>query len=377
MTSHMSLKVSPMITRQTRSDSHMSLQPTDNHLTRTIASTVTIRLSEIHTSEHFYTPIEERFERITRIARSALRVPVAAITVMRPDKQWFKSVSGWAINELPTEMSLCAHTIESNELTIVSDTTGDHRYSDHPLVTGRPHFRFYAGYPLYGLEGQTIGTFCVMDIKARNVTPAERQLVLDLAALARLELATDRLSDAQKELVSRLSISRREAIIDPLTRLWNRRGTMMFLRNAMRRTDEKHQELAIGIVDVDNFKSINDLHGHPAGDEMLRKTAQIMTSMLRHDDVVGRYGGDEFLVLLPNTSEREAAAILNRLREAIRSSIVRTREGPVKATVSVGYTMRQPGDRLSEDELIRNADDALSDCKIAGRNRVQFGQQLV
>ncbi len=354
----------------------MSPHTTDNHLTRTIASTVTIRLSEIHTSEYFYTPIEERFERITRIARSALRVPVAAITVMRPDKQWFKSVSGWAISELPTQMSLCAHTIESNELTIVDDTTRDKRFTDHPLVAGRPHFRFYAGFPLSGLEGQTIGTFCVMDIRPRSVTASEKQLILDLAALARLELATDRLNDAQRELVSRLSISRREAIIDPLTRLWNRRGTLMFLRNAMRTTDERRQDLAIGIIDVDNFKSINDIHGHAAGDETLRKTAQIMTSMLRHDDVVGRYGGDEFLVLLPNTNEREAAAILNRLREAIRSSSVRTRSGPVKATVSVGYTVRPPGDQSSEEDLIRNADDALSESKHAGRNRVQIGQLL-
>jgi diguanylate cyclase (GGDEF)-like protein len=215
-----------------------------------------------------------------------------------------------------------------------------------------------------------------MDIKPRKVTPAEKQLVADLAALAQLELATDRLSDAQRELVSRLSVSRREAIIDPLTRMWNRRGTLMFLRNAMKHADENNQEMAVGIIDIDNFKRINDLHGHPIGDEALRKAAQVMTSMLRHDDVAGRFGGDEFLILLPNTGEREAASILNRLREAIRSTIVRTREGPVMMTVSVGYTMRQAGDRLSEEELIRNADDALADSKSAGRNQVQFGQQV-
>jgi diguanylate cyclase (GGDEF)-like protein len=333
-------------------------------------------LSEIHTSEHFYTPIEERFERITRIARSALRVPVAAISVLKPDKQWFKSISGWSISELSTDMTMCAYTIESNALTIVPDTKLDPHYADHPLVAGKPHFRFYAGYPLVSVDGQTVGTFCVMDIKPRKVTPAEKQLVADLAALAQLELATDRLSDAQRELVSRLSVSRREAIIDPLTRMWNRRGTLMFLRNAMKHADENNQEMAVGIIDIDNFKRINDLHGHPIGDEALRKAAQVMTSMLRHDDVAGRFGGDEFLILLPNTGEREAASILNRLREAIRSTIVRTREGPVMMTVSVGYTMRQAGDRLSEEELIRNADDALADSKSAGRNQVQFGQQV-
>ncbi len=354
----------------------MPPQPTDTRLSKTFASTVTIRLSEIHTSELFYTPIEERFERITRIARSALRVPVAAISVLRPDKQWFKSISGWAINELSTDMTMCAATIEANALTFVPDTTEDARFADHPLVVGKPHFRFYAGYPLLGVDGMTIGTFCAMDVRPRNPTPAQEQLVADLAALAQLELATDRLSDAQRELVSRLSVSRREAIIDPLTRLWNRRGSLMFLRNAMQQADAEHQEMAIGIIDIDNFKRINDLHGHPIGDEALRKAAQVMTSMLRHDDVAGRYGGDEFLILLPNTGEREAASILNRLREAIRSTVVRTREGPVMMTVSAGFTMRPPGDRQSEEELIRNADDALADSKSAGRNQVQFGQQI-
>lgn len=353
----------------------MSPQPEDTRLSRTFASTVTIRLSEIHTSELFYTPIEERFERITRIARSALRVPVAAISVLKPDKQWFKSISGWSISELSTDMTMCARTIEENDLTIVADTKADPHYLDHPLVAGKPHFRFYAGYPLVGVDGQIIGTFCAMDIKPRHVTPAEKQLVRDLAALAQLELATDRLNDAQRELVSRLSVSRREAIIDPLTRLWNRRGTLMFLRNTIKQADEHGKQMAIGIIDIDNFKRINDLHGHPIGDEALRKAAQIMTSMLRHEDVAGRFGGDEFMVLLPDTSEREAATILNRLREAIRSSVVRTREGPVMMTVSAGFTMRQPGDPQSEEDLIRNADDALADSKSAGRNQVQFGQQ--
>ena len=324
----------------------MSPQPEDTRLSRTFASTVTIRLSEIHTSELFYTPIEERFERITRIARSALRVPVAAISVLKPDKQWFKSISGWSISELSTDMTMCAGTIESKDLTIVPDTSADPHYADHPLVAGKPHFRFYGGYPLLGVDGQIIGTFCVMDVKPRHVTPAEKQLVRDLAALAQLEIATERLSDAQRELVTKLSVSRREAIIDPLTRLWNRRGTLMFLRNAMKQADEERSEMAIGILDIDNFKRINDLHGHPIGDEALRKAAQIMTSLLRHDDVAGRFGGDEFLVLLPNTNEREAASILNRLRESIRSSVVRTREGPVMMTVSAGFTMRQPGDPI-------------------------------
>jgi diguanylate cyclase (GGDEF)-like protein len=350
----------------------MPSNPSDTKLSRTIASTVTLQLAKIHTSDYFYTPIEERFERITRIARSALRTPVAAITILKPDSQWFKSISGWSVGQLPTDKSLCTWTIEANQLTIVPDMLADERFTSHPLVVAAPKFRFYAGHPLRDSMGVTIGTFCVMDIKPRAVSEREQQLIRDLSMLAQTELETDRLADAQREFVSKLSVARREAMIDPLTRLWNRRGTTIFLRNAIRRADDELKPLAIGIVDIDNFKRINDLHGHPIGDEALRKAAQILTSTLRHDDVVGRYGGDEFLVLLPNTNAAESSEIMNRVRETMFEEAIRTRNGPVRMTASVGCIVREPGESVSEDELVSAADAELSISKSAGRNRVRI-----
>src|SRR5215471_9810941 len=89
---------------------------TDTKLTRTIASTATLKIANIHSEDLFYTPLEERFERITRVARRALQVPVAAITLLNDDKQWFKSAAGWGISELPRAHSICRLTIEENRL---------------------------------------------------------------------------------------------------------------------------------------------------------------------------------------------------------------------------------------------------------------------
>jgi diguanylate cyclase (GGDEF)-like protein len=344
----------------------------DPPLSRTIASTATLRLSSLHTSDYFYTPIEERFERITRIARHALRVPVAAVTLLRPDKQWFKSVSGWSISELPTDKSMCSWTIEDQALTVVPDTQLDPRFANHPLVAQRPNFRFYAGHPLCDDTGATIGTFCVMDVRPRTLQAGDLQAIRDLAMMSERELIADRLADAQNELVTKLGVARREAMIDALTRLWNRRGAMVFLRNAITRATEAQTELAVGILDLDRFKQINDLHGHQTGDEALRIVARTLMSTLRGSDIVCRYGGDEFIVILQATDARHASVIMNRVREAIQSTPIRTRSGPLSISVSAGCAIRQRDAKSTEEDLIHQADEALRQSKSRGKNRVQI-----
>ncbi|HSG64740.1 MAG TPA: GAF domain-containing protein, partial [Gammaproteobacteria bacterium] len=136
----------------------MKSDTTVTKLTRTIASTSTLKLAGMHIVDVFYTPLEERFERITRLARRALNVPVAAITCMSPEKQWFKSVAGWAVTELPVSHSLCPLTLEENRICVINDTQADSRVMNHPLVVNKPNFRFYAGYPLQESSGLAVGT---------------------------------------------------------------------------------------------------------------------------------------------------------------------------------------------------------------------------
>jgi diguanylate cyclase (GGDEF)-like protein len=339
-------------------------------LTRTIASTATIKLSQIYESEFFYTPIEERFERITRLARRGLNVPVAAISLINEEKQWFKSVAGWNVNELEIDKSLCQITVASDCLTIIENAATDPRTKDHPLVTGNPHFRFYAGYPLHNEHQSIIGTFCVFDVKARGFNEADRQCLNDCVALTARELHSDELRAAHKALLSKLSVARREAMMDPLTRLWNRRGASVMLKSAFDLADEEEALLAVAILDFDNFKRINDTYGHQTGDDVLRKTASRLVASVRGRDVVCRIGGDEFLILMSGTDEDTARNIVERVREHMTSEPVPTRQGSIPISVSVGFTVRETGEPIDAEQLIERADKGLMQAKSLGRNRV-------
>jgi len=344
----------------------------DTKLSRTIASTATLKIANIHSLDLFYTPLEERFERITRIARRALQVPVSAITLLNDEKQWFKSVAGWGTSELPREHGICRLTVQENRLITISDLSQDPRTAQSPIVASAPRFRAYAGHPLTDEHGSVAGTFCVFGLKPREFNAADRQTVTDLAAMTQRELLSDRLSDAHSALTAKLSVARREAMMDPLTRLWNRRGASVLLKSAFTGADQRGTPLTLALLDLDNFKRVNDNYGHQIGDEVLRKVAGRLISAVRNNDIVCRIGGDEFLILMSETDAHAAARLAERIRRAVTDTAVPTRDGSMTMSVSVGCTVRQPKDASPVEDLLERADQALLQSKASGRNRVRM-----
>jgi len=344
----------------------------DTLLSKTIASTATLKIANIHSLDLFYTPLEERFERITRVARRALQVPVAAISLLNDDKQWFKSAAGWGISELPRDQAICKLTVEGSEFLAIRDTLEDPRVANLPIVVSAPRFRAYAGLPLIDEHGNAIGTLCVFDLKPRDFTAADRQAIIDLAAMAQRELLSDQLSNAHAALTAKLGLARREALMDPLTHLWNRRGASVLLKGAFASADQRGTPLALALLDLDNFKRINDSHGHQTGDEVLRRIASRLLSSVRGDDAICRIGGDEFLVLMTETDATVAARVAERIRHAVTDTAIPTRDGAVPMSLSVGFTIRQPRDTTTVEALLERADQALLQSKAAGRNRVRM-----
>ena len=340
-------------------------------LTETIASTLTIQLAAMPESRYFCTPIEERFERITRLARRALRTPVAAITLINGNSQWFKSVSGWPISQLPLEHSLCQLVLAEGTVTTVGDTSTDARTKENPLVARTPKFRAYAGAPLLDGDGAIVGTFCVFDTRERAFDEADLEALADLAALAQRELVGEQVRDAHDEIVAKLGAARREAMVDSLTRLWNRRGVTIMLDAAIAEAQESGSPLVVALIDLDNFKRINDTHGHQVGDEVLRKCAGRLIRCVRMSDIVGRIGGDEFVLLLNDSNRSTADQVLNRLRREIAATPIMTRHAEIPSTISVGYTILAPGESLDAASLLERADAALRTAKLAGRDQVQ------
>ena len=130
--------------------------------------------------------------------------------------------------------------------------------------------------------------------------------------------------------------------------------------------------LSVALLDLDNFKRVNDTYGHQTGDEVLRKVAARMVGAVRNDDVVCRLGGDEFLIVMTDTVAAVAQRIVERVRSVVTETPLSTRDGNVPMSVSVGCTVRMPHDPAAPEALLERADQALLESKAAGRNRVRM-----
>lgn len=162
------------------------------------------------------------------------------------------------------------------------------------------------------------------------------------------------------------------ALHDELTSLYNRRAINEALETEMLRGRRYERPLSVLMIDLDHFKTINDTYGHGVGDEILRQIARRLTSTLRATDVVGRYGGEEFLAVLPETAAEAAARAAENVRLAVESQPFLTSAGPLSLTVSIGVAAAVADEPHAPDDLIRQADEALYEAKRAGRNRVQI-----
>ena len=160
------------------------------------------------------------------------------------------------------------------------------------------------------------------------------------------------------------------AATDGLTGLWNHRKMHELLREEMRRSSRYHRALSVLMLDVDSFKTFNDTYGHPQGDQLLRNISAILRAGVRTVDFVGRYGGEEFLVLLPETTKDAACRMAERIRSDVEAGAVIMIDGkPIRRTVSVGVAS-YPEDALSPAEIVQRADEALYRAKRAGKNCV-------
>jgi diguanylate cyclase (GGDEF)-like protein len=193
------------------------------------------------------------------------------------------------------------------------------------------------------------------------------ELKARLRAGRRILELEDKLVEAREEM-------RFKATHDPLTQLWNHGLILDFLERELNRARREGSSLAVLLCDLDHFKSINDAHGHLVGDEVLRETARRLLAAVRPYDAVGRYGGEEFLVLLPNCDKSCARDRAEQIQAAVSERPVLTAQGPVSFTLSVGALSSSDWRQFSAEQLLTQADVALYRAKEAGRNRVVFSQ---
>ena len=185
----------------------------------------------------------------------------------------------------------------------------------------------------------------------------------------RLE-AGRRVARMQEDLIAARDALRSRAASDALTGMWNRETVLSILGREIGRASREDGVVAVLMADLDHFKRVNDDYGHQAGDEVLRDAAQRMSSVIRPYDAVGRYGGEEFLFVLPGCDRVRALAAAERVLESVSADPICVPKGALRVTVSIGLAATGPEPRLDLDEVIRSADAALYRAKRGGRNRV-------
>jgi two-component system, cell cycle response regulator len=178
-----------------------------------------------------------------------------------------------------------------------------------------------------------------------------------------------RLRAAQRLIIQREQL-RTQANIDELTGILNRAAIRETLSRALEQASRENTAVSVVVCDADRFKQVNDAYGHPVGDAVLRGLAKRLRAVLRPNDAVGRYGGEEFLIVLPGSWLENAMAVAKRLRENVCGEPLQTSAGLLPMTVSLGVASGN-GDNLTLDNLISEADQALYLAKQRGRNRVE------
>lgn len=309
------------------------------------------RLDALYRYNVLDTGPEEAFDRITRLAKNALQMPMVIVSFVAEDRQWFKAKQGLEAKETCRDISFCHHTIGGVRPLIVTDALADPRFAENPLVLGDPHIRFYVGVPLRTRDGYNIGSLCSMDIKVRHLSDAQLEIMEDLA-----KLVVD-------ELELRLLAS-----TDSLTGAMNRRSFDDQTNREIERANRYGNSLSCALIDIDHFKWINDSYGHSIGDAVIQRVVSIFRSELRTSEYIGRIGGEEFAVIFPETPLREAVQVAERIRTLIAATTIDGSGHKIRVTVSIGGAGY--GGETKIDRLIHQADVAMYRAKAAGRNCV-------
>ncbi|MDO3388099.1 sensor domain-containing diguanylate cyclase [Gilvimarinus sp. SDUM040013] len=327
------------------------------------------RLKELYSLDILFTPSEERFDRITRLAKKVFDVPIVLVSLVGESCQWFKSNQGLVADRTSREVSFCAHAVYNDEILIVPNACQHEDFADNPLVIGEPNIRFYAGCPIRH-DGYPIGTLCLIDTQPRALTADQTDMLESISHWVEAEIKVTAMGDVQKQLIAELGESRRDAMQDPMTKTWNRMGLDVLFGREINYAKHSRQPLTLMLVDIDRFKEVNDKYGHIVGDQVLKEIVARIRAAVRPEDIVSRFGGDEFVVLATNCSEASARNMAERIVESIDAKPIRAAEHDISVTLSIGLTSQRVTAQTSQKCLSQLADKALYQAKSSGRNQV-------
>lgn len=302
------------------------------------------RLGTLRSLDILDTQQEERFDRLTRIAKRMFGVPIALVSLVDENRQWFKSCVGLSATETSREVSFCSHAILNNEVFIIPDATEDERFADNPLVVNAPNIRFYAGCPLI-VNGYRIGTLCIIDQIPRCFDKDDSDALKDLASMVERELAAIQ-----------------SATVDELTNISNRRGFLTLAQHSLNLCIRNNFPVVSVFMDLDQFKPINDTFGHAEGDSVLVAFAGLMKDIFRDSDLIARLGGDEFVLLLSKTSTKQAEHVIDKFSQSLEQYNQEAARG-YEVSFSYGIVEFDHTKHRTIEELLAASDSLMYELK--------------
>jgi diguanylate cyclase (GGDEF)-like protein len=327
------------------------------------------RLEALHECHLINTPIEQGFERITRLTKRIFDVPIVAISLVDKDEQWFKSISGLEAWSTPREVSFCGHTILRDEVLVVEDARCDDRFSDNPFVKESPSIRFYAGCPVHSANDYRIGTLCIIDNRPRQLSSLDKSILKDIASLVDTEIRNHHYTYNSEQKLYELSANKRKNLLDPVTKLWNRQGITEIIELQRKISHKTKSDFGVIQLSIDCYKTFLEENGEEAANDLLRSVTQCLINACRSEDSIGYLGGKEFLVVLPLKDNPDLLAVTTRIRKNLQEEQL-TKAGKVKITVTesaVVYDQKKHPNILS---LLMDAENGLREGRQLGGNRI-------
>jgi diguanylate cyclase (GGDEF)-like protein len=324
-----------------------------------ILSEISLMLSRSETPDQV-------FEAIVTGGMLMAEMPAGSLSIFNTEKQELFLVAAKGFSSdfynhsvYPVRQGGLTEHILSQKTPILVDDIAKHPSYNNPILI-KEGVRSLIAIPLISDKGP-IGILYTDDFKPKTFTPSMSEALSMLGTQAVIAIQKQQAFEQIKNL----------SIRDPLTGIFNRRYLNEIITTEMDRASRLRHPLSLVLIDIDYFKKVNDQYGHPMGDQVLHDLAQVFGSMMRQYDTLTRYGGEEFLILMPETGKKEAMTLAERLRVATASAQLLPNEGVLTCSFGVS-TFLWGGPLLSPKDFVSQADQALYRAKKAGRDRVHF-----